>query len=46
MRGCDSVRLAFPVRGYISVAEGGTARGKNPCQGIHRPQVIWLTVVH
>ena len=38
--------LPFPVRGCISVAEGGAMRDPNPREGIHRALAIWLAVVH
>lgn len=35
MRGGDSERRAFPVRGCLSVAEGGPMRSPNSREGIH-----------
>ena len=35
MRGSDSERRTIPVRGCLSVAEGGSMRSPNPREGIH-----------
>ena len=44
MRGGDSERQAFPVRGCLSVAEGGSMRSPNPREGIHgAPRIARIT---
>ncbi len=44
MRGSDSGRQAFPVRGCLSVAVDGPMRSPNPSEGIHvSPRIARIT---